>query len=534
MPTLRAPESIRLRILIAAIISIPAHPTVTAQCPLPGGETIEACGQLDSIGAFGCPVFRSADGGAYRLADRGAFVDGDRVFVRGTLSQTFANCFGTPIAPRRFECNTIERCFAECGTLVDPDASGCLRFETAQNEVFAIQNTGDFLAGDRVFVTGRVDATPVPCAGQTLPLLMNDRIDACVEAIGRIASDAAACVHFLATDGTAYDLENFGGFASGDFVSVEGARDAGCVGVCGLPCLAANSIAAAYGGAGVLTETDECGLVFEAENTGQRKTRYVLDSTGGFAAGDRVFVVGAIDRRDCACTETDVLERDGCMRVEAIGSVYSACGTVDIHGVGCPTFRPDGGGVPILMEYFDPAAVHPQSGKTFVWGIESSGSPFCGDTPALRYNFAAMCLEGCGAFGQGFECNPLLASSIKLRSGVLGADTLWVENRLDLSLVDARHPAVAFVRGGYDGGPSVVLCGFPSLKGNQISPCAPSPDLNGDDALTPADIATFVSLLLRVELAPAGVEASMRADFNQDYRIDSDDVQGFLAAYLGG
>lgn len=503
-------------------------------CPEPGGNTLEACGFIVGVGPFSCPGFRTDDGTIYRIPETGGFETGDRVFVRGTIGIFAATCLATNAVLPLLTCNTIERCFAECGTLTDAASPGCLRFVAADGEEFAILNPGPFGSGETVFVTGFLGETPTQCGPDLLPTLDNDSIGACVSSFGRLLK-GNNCTYFQAAHGGRFDLDVTAGFETGDFVFVEGSVRDGCLGPCGFACLR-NAINDAFGGTGIITDTAECGVVFEAEITGQRKNRFVLDDFGGFEPGDRVFVAGKFQREDCSCTETDILGRDGCITVDMIAPVFADCGRIQINPGGCAEFLPDAGGGPFSVEFLpDNNFTNTISGKTFVVGALDTKSSFCGAGPqqTIRYNQADPCVEGCGVFGQGIECSPLLSSSTEMQVGVIGAGTLWVENRQGLPSVLGPNPAIAFMKGGLSPEPSVVLCGFPSLRGNLISPCDQGDvDIDGNGIVNLNDLNLFVDLLLLVELAPGAPDLFVRANMNGDFRLNADDIELFVEAFL--
>ncbi|MCG8408578.1 MAG: hypothetical protein MI923_25530 [Phycisphaerales bacterium] len=504
------------------------------ECPEPGGTTLEACGLIVGVGPFSCPGFRTDDGTIYRIPDNGPFKTGDRVFVRGTISTFAATCLATDQILALLSCNTIERCFAECGTLTDAGSPGCLRFVASDGEEFALKNPGPFGSGETVYVTGFLGETPTQCGPDLLPTLDNDSINACVSEFGRFMT-VNGCTFFQATNGSRFDLEVTAGFEEGDFAFVQGSVREGCAGPCGFPCLEKNAIDDAFGGTGVISETTACGIVLEAEITGQRKNRFVLDELGGFEPGDRVFVTGKFLRDDCPCTETDLLRRDGCIEVDSISPIFADCGRVQMTQGGCAQFVPDSGGGPFFVEHLPENFANSITGKTYVIGALDMESPFCGTGPiqTIRHNRADPCIEGCGVFGQGISCNPLLGSSSELQRGVIGAGILWVENRLGLPHVDAANPAFVFLKGGFSAETSVVVCGFPSLHGNTLSPCDQgNVDMDGNGIVTLNDLAVFVDALLLVQLAPASPDVFIRANMNGDFRLNGEDIQLFLDAFL--
>lgn len=469
----------------------------------------QACGELVNTGGIpDCIVHVADDGTIVKPSDLAGFSAGDRVVVSGTISPTTASICDLTVTPN-LSIATIDRCFAECGTLVDAD--GCLRFESDRGGAFLVAGADAFNPGDRVFVSGPGTDGAATCNGEDLPNVAFPTISECTEATGRIVN-TFGCVHLLTGDGRGYDFFNFRDFSVGDYVTIAGDASSGQLGPCNDPLLFSNSIQPAFGGPGTLVESPDCGLVFAADE-GVAGIRYVLQDVGNFSAGDRVVVTGRIDaacNADGACSTP-------CLAGNTIGALSTACGSIELGSTDCLVFTPDDGGDPFLIEHVD---IIPQGASAFVAGTFRPNPGICDNEdnlPVMRDNLFLPCVDVCGEFQFGFECTPLFDGE--------DGNIYWVENIGEYTFGDRAR-----VRGGRD--PSCnQLCPFMCIRSNTIGPCEEIPgDVNGDGDVDTDDVQLFVAVLLGVDSDPYRVLVS---DVNVDGAPDGKDIQPFTLIVLG-
>mgnify|MGYP006277685171 CR=1 FL=1 len=275
---------------------------------------------------------------------------------------------------------------------------------------FALENYGDFVAGDHVLVQG---------------LLVYDCETECTEATGCIIDNSIIlyggpppgfpfaacgllvqgenCVLFAPHNDFAYSLmalDNYGGFGVGDTVFVEGLLmldcETDCIGAIG--CLTENTIDTCSAtppeipveGCGVLVQGSTCVLFAPAQpNPGiDGDHLFALDNYGPFSVGDSVFVAGLLDT-DCV---TDCPDADACITENIIDVCQpgpppewpiEGCGIL-IQGTEC-----------VLLDLFS----FPDSlGGLFV--VENQGSFGVGDTVfvagMLIPDCPNICMEGDG------------------------------------------------------------------------------------------------------------------------------------------
>ncbi|MCB9853863.1 MAG: hypothetical protein H6819_12255 [Phycisphaerales bacterium] len=468
----------------------------------------QACGELVNTGGIpDCIVHVADDGTTVRPSDLAGFDVGDRVVVSGTISGSTASICDLTVTPN-LSVTTIDRCFAECGTLVD--SGGCLRFESDRGGAFLVVGSDAFEPGDRVFVSGPGTDGAGACNGEDLPNVAFPTIAECTEATGRIVN-TFGCTYLLTGDGRGFDFFTIRDFSVGDYVTIAGDASSGQLGPCNNPLLFSNSILPAFGGPGTLVDTPDCGLVFQADE-GNLGIRYALQNLGAFTAGDRVVVTGRIDA-NCnggACSTP-------CLTDNTIGALSTVCGSIDLGSTNCLVFTPDDGGESFLIEHVE---VIPQGATAFVAGTFRPNPGICDNEdnlPVMRDNLFQRCVDVCGDFQMGFECTPLFFGD---DGGIYN-----VENTGYYTLGDRAH-----VRGGYD--PSCNnLCPFPCIRANTIGPCDEIPgDVNGDGDVDIDDVQLFVAVLLGVDSDPYRVLVS---DVNVDGTPDGKDVQPFTLIVLG-
>ncbi len=475
---------------------------------LAGGVPYQACGELVLTGGFPPCLLHIADDGTFvRVLDPGGFEPGDRVFVDGLVELNTASNCASSLTPN-IQLTTIERCFAECGTLVAQN--GCLRFESDRGGVFALDDTEGFVDGQRVFVNGNGTSGSVDCGGEALPLIAGNQIAACFEAFGRIVPEFG-CPSLLTASGERYDLEFNSDFVTGDFVFAQGFIDPLFTGFCGKPWVRSNTTQAAFGGAGTIIEDETCGLAFRSDEGGFGQN-FVLDNTDGFVAGDRVFVTGRID---AACATNPACPIAGCLRNNTIDPLISGCGTLEFGPANCAVVNFGAGEPSYQIEYLGNESF---GSEIFVAGALVDSDPTCTANGAvIRHNLALPCIDTCGSFEPGFECTPLFFTD--------EGEILWLEDTGGFTVGDRIR-----VVGGRDG-PCTSFCPFTCLRVNEVLRCEIVPgDISGDGAVDIDDIDGFVRVLLGLESDALLIEL---ADVNFDTKADGGDVQLFTSIILG-
>lgn len=496
-------SSARLAFLtIATLSAVPASSSRAG----PGGP-YEACGLLEVTPGFpSCLVFTADDGLRLVPETLGGFQAGDRVLVSGTVNTNVAFvCGGELVFP--LQQNTIGACFAGCGTLETDDTGTCLYFVSAeQGERFRLEELGGLPAGTQVYVSGRVDPAPAACGDQLLPAIVSNVTGPCHRATGRLIS-TFGCVNLVAFTGERYDIEHVSRFVAGDYVTVEGLLSGEDLGACGNLLVQANTLRADFGGPGTIVADAHCGIAFEADEGGFN-SRYRLENGGSFAAGDRVVVTGRFAEA-CAAVGDCALP---CIMDNTIDALFAQSGQFAGNSGECAVFLPDDGNPPLTVEH---SGGLPPGTPVFVTGAVSIDSPVCvaSEVPVLRHNTADPFIDICGDLLIGFECTPILSTSL----GVF-----WVEN-LDFFVLGDR----VRVRGAVTSG-CVDMCPYVCIRYNRIDVCVPG-DLNGDGVVTDPDVPLFVDVLLGLDANPYRRNAS---DTNDDGWADSRDIPHFLTAYF--
>ncbi|MCA9256942.1 MAG: hypothetical protein KDA33_14940 [Phycisphaerales bacterium] len=468
----------------------------------------QACGELVDSGGFPpCVLHQADDGTLVRPSTLSGYDVGDRVVVSGTIDESTASICNLTVTPN-LAVTAVDRCFAECGVLVD--AGGCRRFESDRGGAFLVDGAEDFEAGARVFVVSPGTSGAALCNGEELQIVAFPIISECAQETGRIVS-TFGCVHLLTTDGRGVDFLNQGGYEVGDYVTISGNASSSQTGPCGNPLLFSNSVSPAFGGAGLLVDSPDCGLVFQADR-GVGGDRYLLDHFEGFVAGDHVVVTGRIDSASPggACDMMRLTDN-------SIGALSTACGAIDVGATNCLVFTPDDGAEPLLIEHNE---IIPLGAAAFVAGAFRPSPGFCDNEDNLavmRDNLFLECFDNCGEFRMGFECTPLFFAD---DGGVYN-----VENLGDYTIGDRAH-----VRGGRDG-VCDTFCPFPCIRANTIGPCDEIPgDVNGDGDVDTDDVRLFVRVLLGVDNDPY---RTLVSDVNADGAPDGGDIQPFTLIVLG-
>ncbi len=174
------------------------------------------------IGPQGCTLFQADSGGSFLLSETGGFIPGDRVFVTGQVNDESTSCF--PITMAEIENNTIAECFSGCGTLGWGPQS-CIMFHGDHGDSFAVDNTGGFFPGDRVYVTGAVNEESLMCFPIVLAALEYNTIAECVSECGTLGWGPQSCILFHPDSGGGYAVRLTGDYFIGDRVFVTGRVD---------------------------------------------------------------------------------------------------------------------------------------------------------------------------------------------------------------------------------------------------------------------------------------------------------------------
>ena len=118
----------------------------------------------------------------------------------------FATC-GLDPTPDDLGC----RAFGECGSVaafgvIASRGFACAAFETDEGEIYALTELGEFVAGDRVFVEGRVRANVAAACGSILVPRLENTIVAAFAGVGRVLSGANDARVLQTNDGDRYEL----------------------------------------------------------------------------------------------------------------------------------------------------------------------------------------------------------------------------------------------------------------------------------------------------------------------------------------
>ncbi len=321
--------------------------------------------------------------------------------------------------------------FSECGELVFIHGSpSCLVFRGDSGATVALQDYGEFAAGDRVFVSG-VFLVPslLLCGGEAVPVLSNATIEPCYARCGTLQQDPAGCLYFEGDDGQQFVLQNTESFGAGAQVFVNGV-----VQPVGTPCPASPLITSQLIDNAIGPCLEAVGrLAADAEECLQLRTpdgaAYSLELYGGFEAGDFVFVRGALetgcsDVCGAPCVQSNTVER----QLASCGVLVADpdCGVVlhaDFSELGF-VFRVDELGP---FNVGDRVYV---TGRIDEENCFSTG--FC-HTPCLTDTTIAACVSGCGTIE--FAASGCLvfdpedggpAHLLEFRDGFVPGDSIYV------------------------------------------------------------------------------------------------------------
>jgi len=312
-----------------------------------------ACGEL--IDVDGCAFLRTADGRRYSIDADVPFGPGTELFVRGCLDATQV-CFNTPcvsfslfaegalagcIAPE-----LIAPCFAGCGMLIDSTEG--LVFEDNDARRWRLDDVGPFLPGERLWVSGGIDATCDPTTPGIAGCLAGNVTAACLESCGMIATEGP-CTIFVADDGRRFRLDEAdpldlvatpgaiggdGQFA-GDLLETDvwitagydAACDTACDNVTG--CLRDAQMGQCFEACGELGTLAGCHILTTAN-----ATLFVVENVAGFVPGERIEVRGCLDPTCLlACDTAFVGGFGGCITDNTVAPCCATC-PGDLNGDG--------------------------------------------------------------------------------------------------------------------------------------------------------------------------------------------------------
>ncbi|MHC4949244.1 MAG: hypothetical protein ACYTG1_13480, partial [Planctomycetota bacterium] len=273
-------------------------------------DQFSGCGEL-AIGPQGCVLLLADSGEIYAVANTGGFFPGDRVWVTGTINPASFLCF--PATIPGIENNTIGECFEGCGTIVQ--GVECVLFQADAGGLYILDNLDGFSVGDRVEVTGCLNAPCVSFCQQGDGCIRDNTIRPCPEQFfsgcGMLGIGPQSCLLFHAEGGQTFAVGNTGGFVPGDRVWVTGVIDPDsplCFPVI-IPGIADNTIGPCFDRCGRIIQVGGC-VLFRSQGR-----RYVLDNLGPFDVGDRVRVTGCLNEHCITICPV----ADGCIEDNEIG-----------------------------------------------------------------------------------------------------------------------------------------------------------------------------------------------------------------------
>ncbi len=134
----------------------------------------EGAGMLE-VGPQTCVDLVTDSGEVFALGNVDGYFFGDRVYVTGAVDEESQMCW--PVIWPGIEDNTIAGFFEGVGVLV-LGPQGCMAFAGLTGEFYVIENAGDFVPGDLVYITGVIDEDSDFCFPYIGPGLVDNTIDA--------------------------------------------------------------------------------------------------------------------------------------------------------------------------------------------------------------------------------------------------------------------------------------------------------------------------------------------------------------------
>lgn len=260
--------------------------------------------------------------------------------------------------------------FNACGDLID--AGGCLLLEDDSGATYALEETGSFSAGDRVFVAGTLDGNAAPCAGFTGAAIVDNSIDSCFETYGLLEEGADGCLLLRSDDMGLIAIENTDSYEAGDFIFAAGlfvTNSTLCPGETS-DAIEQNMIKRAIIDCGTLTAGPPGCLIFELDNDDS----FFIENTGGFGVGDTIFVRGIINPSSEICDPfiSVAIEQN------IVGECIDECGRIVMTESGCPLFITE----EIGAFYIENLSGYPIGPRMSLLGGLSSDGPPCADPAA--------------------------------------------------------------------------------------------------------------------------------------------------------
>lgn len=395
-------------------------------CPVP----IAAHGVLvASTRDFICVRFEDDRGFSYILSTQGTAQPGDRIYVEGSVPQnTAGTCENYLVA--QINVTVIRPAFAGIGTLVN--LSGQTLLQTDDGRLYALQNTGGFALGSRVFTRGWVDTAQDP------PRISANDIGAPFAAFGRLMGPPATDKRLLADNGQIYTLDGIGAFdaVATDYMYVEGIAGPNNT-------VTRAGARRAFSTSGLVIDNGAGGKALLADNIIFNDT-FAVAGLAPYALGSKVFVRGqAPGDYDYGEPRADQIVRQPTVAAAgfAFGVLNLATRTVTDLDTGTVFVLENTAGFP---------------DQEFVYVAGAIGAVGAG-TITLSHNLTLIGLELQGNLYAGFECTPLFSP---------GSGTYFLENNGGFPV-----GTNVTVRGGIDR--RAAPCDFDSFVNNSIILGAP-------------------------------------------------------------
>ncbi|MHC4991838.1 MAG: hypothetical protein ACYTGC_12740, partial [Planctomycetota bacterium] len=223
--------------------------------------------------------------------------------------------------------------FSACGVIEQSaDDFNCFSFVT-HNGRFIVESLGDFAHGDSVCITG--DLVPAPCEiecgeeGTITGCVFNSQVDEAIEQFGTFMP-GPSCKLLQTANGETFQLRGLlpHDVEPGDPINVIGRLAPTCHSVCEVPCIDDPEITAGSKSTGTVVDDGSC-LSVRADSG----ESLLLENTGGFAPGDRVFVTGRISLESSICPP---VQGPG-LEDNTIAGLFEGCGLVLEGPGGCRT-----------------------------------------------------------------------------------------------------------------------------------------------------------------------------------------------------
>lgn len=296
------------------------------------GPCFEGCGEL-AVGPQGCPILRLDNTTFYFLENTANEPFGSRVWVSGCINPHSPICL--PPGGPAIEDNIIGQCFQDCGVLDLFTPVGCPMLQLDDGSAVILEHAGEFENHERVWVEGCFTFNSPICPTNAIPVVLDNRIFGCFEGCGRLVP-GIVCTQFLAEDGNAYALENYGSFGTETEVWVRGGlnpHSALCPPLPEFPGIEGNTIGRCFRGCGRLGPGPQGCPVFTPDGATHG---LFIENTGIFPAPARIWVTGCLNPESQLClpfTAPGIEDNRVC-------ACYDGCGRI-IQGPGCVLFEDD-------------------------------------------------------------------------------------------------------------------------------------------------------------------------------------------------